>query len=65
MADMLMTGKGTERNVNDAIRMYQQAAGLPEWALNVGVQIVWIFVLRAIGRAMWRRQLNSMIVQGG
>ena len=47
------------------IRMYQQAAGLPEWALNVGVQIVWIFVLRAIGRAMWRRQLNSMIVQGG
>ena len=30
MADMLMTGKGTERNVNDAIRMYQQAAELGE-----------------------------------
>ena len=25
-----MTGKGTERNVNDAIRMYQQAAELGE-----------------------------------
>ena len=47
------------------IRMYQHAASLPEWGLNVGVQIAWILVLRAIGRAMWRRQLNNMIVQGG
>lgn len=30
LADMLMTGKGTERNVNDAIRMYQEAAELGE-----------------------------------
>ena len=47
------------------IRMYQQAATLPAWALNVGVQIAWILILRAIGRAMWRRQLNDLIVQGG
>ena len=47
------------------IRMYQHAAALPEWALNVGVQIVWILVLRALGRRMWRRQLDNMIVQGG
>ncbi len=47
------------------IRMYQHAASMPEWLLNVGVQIAWILVLRAIGRAMWRRQLNNMIVQGG
>ena len=47
------------------IRMYQQAATLPEWALNVGVQIAWILVLRAIGRRMWQRRLDDMIVQGG
>ena len=47
------------------IRMYQHAASLPEWLLNVGVQIVWILALRAVGRFMWRRRLNDMIVQGG
>ena len=47
------------------IRMYQSCAGLPEWALNVAVQIGWIFILRAIGRRMWQNQLNNMIVQGG
>lgn len=47
------------------IRMYQHAAALPEWALNVGVQILWIFALRALGRWMWQRRLNDMIVQGG
>ena len=47
------------------IRMYQHAASLPEWALNVGVQLAWILVLRAMGRFMWQRRLNDMIVQGG
>ena len=47
------------------IRMYQQCAALPEWALNVAVQVIWILILRAIGRAMWQRRLNDMIVQGG
>ena len=47
------------------IRMYQQCASMPEWALNVAVQLVWIGVLRWIGRAMWQRQLNDLIVQGG
>jgi len=47
------------------IRMYQHCAALPEWALNIAVQIGWIFILRWIGRVMWKRQLNSLIVQGG
>jgi len=47
------------------IRMYQHAASLPEWALNVGVQLLWIVVLRALGRWMWQRRLNDMTVQGG
>ena len=47
------------------IRMYQQCAGLPEWALTIAVQAVWILILRWIGRAMWQRQLDNMIVQGG
>ena len=47
------------------IRMYQQCASLPEFALNIAVQVGWIVVLRAIGRHMWQRRLNDMIVQGG
>ncbi len=47
------------------IRMYQQCATLPEWALNVAVQLTWIIILQAVGRAMWRKRLNNMIVQGG
>ena len=47
------------------IRVYQHCASLPEWALNVAVQVGWIFILRWIGRAMWNRQLNNLIVQGG
>lgn len=47
------------------IRMYQQCASLPEWALNIAVQVGWILILRAIGRAMWQKRLDNMIVQGG
>ena len=47
------------------IRMYQQCAGLPEWALTIAVQAVWILILRWIGRAMWQHQLDNLIVQGG
>ncbi|MDD6051775.1 MAG: hypothetical protein PUC00_11005 [Clostridiales bacterium] len=47
------------------IRMYQQCASLPMWALNVAVQLGWLLVMRVIGRAMWQRRLNNMIVQGG
>ena len=47
------------------IRMYQNCASLPDWALTVVVQVVWIFILRAVGRAMWQKQLNNLIVQGG
>ena len=47
------------------IRMYQQCASAPEWALNVAVQVGWILILRYIGRRMWARRLNDLIVQGG
>ncbi len=47
------------------IRMYMHAASLPEWLLNVGVQAAWILILRALGRRMWQRQMNDLIVQGG
>lgn len=47
------------------IRMYQQVAALPAWALNVAVQLFWLFLLHALGRAMWLHCLNNMIVQGG
>ena len=47
------------------IRMYQQCASLSEWALTVAVQVGWILILRWIGRAMWQKQLDNMIVQGG
>ena len=48
-----------------SIRMYQNCASLSDWALTVVVQVVWIFILRAVGRAMWQKQLNNLIVQGG
>ena len=47
------------------IRMYLQAQPAPEWLLNIGVQLLWLLILRAVGRSMWRRRLNDMIVQGG
>ncbi|MBQ3486217.1 MAG: ABC-2 family transporter protein [Clostridia bacterium] len=47
------------------IRMYQQAAAAPQWLLNTAVQIGWILILRALGRYMWQRQMNRMVVQGG
>ena len=47
------------------IRMYQNCASLPDWALTVAVQVGWIFILRTVGRAMWQKQLNNLIVQGG
>ena len=47
------------------IRMYQSCAALPEWALTVAVQLVWIVILRWIGRSMWQRRLDNMTVQGG
>ncbi|MBE5795924.1 MAG: hypothetical protein E7327_00920 [Clostridiales bacterium] len=47
------------------IRMYQHAAAPGEWALAVGVQLLWICALRLLGRWMWQRRLNDMTVQGG
>ena len=40
-----------------------QASG--EWALNIGVQLLWLMLLVALGRRMWRHQLNQLTIQGG
>lgn len=47
------------------IRMYLHAQGAGEWLLNMAVQLGWIVLLTALGRSMWRRQLQHMTVQGG
>ena len=47
------------------IRMYQNCASLPEWLLNTAVQLGWIVILRWLGRAMWQKRLDNMVVQGG
>lgn len=46
-------------------RMYLQAQAGPEWLLNLSVQLGWIILIATLGRWMWARQLNRMIVQGG
>lgn len=46
-------------------RMYLRAQPGPEWLLSVAVQLVWIGLIAALGRAMWARQLGRMTVQGG
>lgn len=47
------------------IRMYQHAQTAAEWGLNTGVQLLWLLALTALARALWKRQLGRMIVQGG
>ena len=46
-------------------RMYLHAQSAGEWLLNLSVQLGWILLISALGRWMWRRQLNRMTVQGG
>lgn len=45
--------------------MYLHAQAAGEWALNIGVQLLWLMLLVALGRAMWRRQMNRLTIQGG
>ena len=52
-------------SLTKGVHLYQQCAGLPDWLLTVAVQVVWIFLLRALSRAMWQKRLDNMIVQGG
>ncbi len=47
------------------IRMYMQAVPFPTWLLNTGVQLAWLAALTCLSRALWRRNLNRMIIQGG
>lgn len=46
-------------------RMYLQVQTMPEWLLSLSVQLGWILLISALGRWMWARQLDRMIVQGG
>lgn len=47
------------------IRMYLHAQTLPEWLLNIAVQFLWLMLLTAVGRAMWKKQLSRLTIQGG
>ncbi len=47
------------------IRMYQHAQTAPEWALSAGIQLAWLLTFAAVARALWKRRLGRMIVQGG
>lgn len=47
------------------IRMYLHAQSAGEWLVNIAVQLLWLTLLVALGRAMWRRQMNHLTIQGG
>lgn len=47
------------------IRMYQHQQALPDFTLSLAVQALWLAVLTLCARMLWRRQLRSMVVQGG
>lgn len=47
------------------IRIYLHAQSLPEYLLNLSVQLLWLAVLTLLARALWKRQLNRMTIQGG
>lgn len=53
------------QSLDAPIRMYLHAQAAGEWALNIGVQLLWLMLLVALGRAMWRRQMNRLTIQGG
>ena len=53
------------QSLDAPIRMYLHAQAAGEWALNIGVQLLWLMLLVALGRRMWRHQLNQLTIQGG
>ena len=53
------------QSLDAPIRMYLHAQAAEEWALNIGVQLLWLMLLVALGRRMWRHQLNQLTIQGG
>lgn len=53
------------QSLDAPIRMYLHAQAAGEWALNIGVQLLWLMLLVALGRRMWRYQLNQLTIQGG
>ena len=46
-------------------RMYLHAQPLPDFLLNLSVQLGWIVLIALLGRLMWARQMDRMTVQGG
>ncbi len=47
------------------IRAWQNAMPMGEWLFSLGVQVAWLVAMVALGRLMWRRELNNLVIQGG
>ncbi len=47
------------------IRMYLHAQPMGQWCMNIGVQLMWLVILVALGHAMWQKQLRNLTIQGG
>lgn len=53
------------QSLDAPIRMYLHAMPVREWLLNLGVQLLWLILLWLLSRALWRRNLNRIVIQGG
>lgn len=51
--------------IDAPIRMYQHAQGAGEFALNLGVQLMWVLLLTWAARSLWRTHMDRLVVQGG
>ena len=47
------------------IRMYLHTASPGEWAMGVGVQLLWLAALTALSRGLWSRNIRRIELQGG
>lgn len=47
------------------IRMYLHTASFEEWALGVGVQLLWLAALTFLSRGLWGRNIRRIELQGG
>ncbi len=47
------------------IRMYLGGMTADEWAMTLGIQLMWLVLLWGLSRWMWRRNLIRIEVQGG
>ncbi len=47
------------------IRLYLHALPAGEWLLHMALQCFWLAALWLLSRAMWRRNLDRIVIQGG